>query len=328
LKILVTGSKGFIGRNLCKYLSKEHEVIRIDREESELARTRTDGVRTISGSYYNLMNAMKDCNLVIHCAGRADVQNSHIELHEQFDDNLVSTKSVLDCMVGVGVKDLIFLSTAVVNGTGHLYFDANTGGYEPCITNEETIGNPISIYATTKKMAEQLIQGYTKNFGLRSLILRLENIAGPYYSHGVILDFIQKLNKDPTILEVMGDGQQRKAFLDVKDLCSIIDTLLSKVLFKMIPGDNAEIFNVGNLNWIFVSEIAGIVCDEMNLAPNIYYGNETGGFRGDVPIILMSKSKMLSFCKEPKLSSREAVRRTVKWLLQNKEILNDKKGKE
>ena len=214
-------------------------------------------------------------------------------------------------------KDLIFLSTAVVNGTGHLYFNANTGHYDPYIVKEYESGEPISIYGTTKRMAEQLIQGYTKNFGLRTLIIRLENIAGQHYSHGVILDLINKLNKDSTKLKVMGNGQQRKAFLHVDDLCRILDTLSSKVLFKINPGQ-FEIFNVGNLNWIFVSEIAGIVCEEMDLYPDIEYGTETSGFKGDVPIILMSKGKMLSFCEKPKLSSRQAVRDTVKWLLQNK----------
>jgi len=322
MKILITGASGFIGKNLRLYLSKKnHQIIGVDRKADPNGLLDVSLIDLSSNKEHELPALMKDCDLVIHCAGKADVQYSHLQKKEQFDDNLVSTQTVLDCMVQAEVKNIIFLSTAVVNGTGHLYFCANTGNYEPYITEEGDTGDPISMYATTKKMAEQLIRGYSKNFGLRSLIIRLENIAGPHYSHGVVLDFINKLKKDPSKLKVMGNGQQRKAFLHVKDLCSIIDTLSKEILFKMVPGDPSEIFNVGNLNWIFVSEIAGIVCDEMNLSPEISYGSETGGFKGDVPIILMSKNKMLSFCKKPKLSSRQAVRDTARW------IINDQKKK-
>jgi UDP-glucose 4-epimerase len=148
---------------------------------------------------------------------------------------------------------------------------------------------------------------------MKALILRLENIVGQHYSHGVIIDFINKLEKNPERLDVLGDGQQRKAFLHIADLCTIVEQLMR--FMKRLDYSQTEVFNIGNLDWIFVSEIAGIVCEEMNLNPKIIYGSSTIGFKGDIPVILMSKSKMLSHCKRPILSSRQAVRETVRWIL-------------
>ena len=58
---------------------------------------------------------------------------------------------------------------------------------------------------------------YSKLYSIRSLILRYANIVGPRSNHGVIIDFVNKLRKNPNELEILGDGSQKKSYLHVYD---------------------------------------------------------------------------------------------------------------
>jgi len=313
MKILLTGSNGFIGKNIYKHLKNlGRDVVCIDKYNCDLSdRKNLD----------YLITQLTDCELVIHCAGHADVRQSHIELKEQFDDNVVSTKTVLDAMVKANVKNLIYLSTAATNCSGIKFLNTQTMKWESEVVTETDINQPLSIYGTMKLAAEKLIEGYTHNFGLCSIILRLENIAGPHYSHGVVRDFVNKLKDNPDTLNVLGDGNQTKAYLHTTDLTRIIDCLYNAL--KSDDSNYAHIVNVGNTDSITVRRLANIVCEEMNLKPNIGYEDSETGFRGDTPCIVMSKQKMLSQCKGPRITSENAIRKTVRWLQNGKDNRKD-----
>jgi len=308
MKILLTGSSGFIGKNIYKHLKNVgHDVVCIDKHNCDLADRN-------NLSY--LVDQLAGCDLVIHCAGHADVRNSHIELDEQFDDNVISTKTVLDAMTKTDVKDIIYLSSAVANCSYNTYLNTQTLLWDVDYTIEDDVNVPQSIYGTMKSMSEKMIEGYTREFNFRSIIMRLENIAGPHYCHGIVLDFINKLTEHPEYLDVLGNGNQTKAYLHTTDLTKIIDSLY-RVLICSDYG-RMSIYNVGNTDMIQVKEIAKIVCDKMKLNPNIIYGCTEKGFNGDIPCIAMSKHKLLSHCKKPCLSSRETIEKTTEWILSDR----------
>ena len=81
------------------------------------------------------------------------------------------------------------------------------------------------------------------------------------YSHGVIYDFYKKLKNSPQKLHILGNGQQKKSYLDVRDGV--------KVLFTY-PKRNINIFTLGHYEVMNVNNLADIVCKEMNLA-NVEY---------------------------------------------------------
>ena len=76
---------------------------------------------------------------------------------------------------------------------------------------------PISTYGASKLACEALISVYAYTYGLKAIIYRLANIVGPRSKHGVIYDFIQKLDKNPKELEILGDGTQNRSYLHVND---------------------------------------------------------------------------------------------------------------
>jgi len=154
---------------------------------------------------------------------------------------------------------------------------------------------PISIYGASKLACEALISGYAHTFKIRGLILRLANIVGERSNHGVIYDFILKLKKNPKVLEILGDGSQRKSYLHVSDC---IDAILH--LYERFEGDEGlyDVYNVGSEDWVLVREIADMVVECMGLESVEYSftgGVEGGrGWPGDVKTMLLDIGKARS----------------------------------
>jgi UDP-glucose 4-epimerase len=52
---------------------------------------------------------------------------------------------------------------------------------------------------------------------MRAVILRYANVVGPRLKHGVVYDFVNKLRRNPSELEVLGDGKQARSYVHVED---------------------------------------------------------------------------------------------------------------
>jgi UDP-glucose 4-epimerase len=104
--------------------------------------------------------------------------------------------------------------------------------------------------------------------------------VGPRASHRVILDFIRKLKKVDTLLEVLGDGTQEKPYLYVYDL---LDAILCA--WEGCTLEPYEVFNIGSKSATKVQTIAESVVEAMGLesVATIQYGSEPRGRPGDVP---------------------------------------------
>ena len=114
-----------------------------------------------------------------------------------------------------------------------------------------------------------MISAYCHTYGINGMIFRFANIVGSRSNHGVIIDFINKLRKDPKTLEVLGDGKQSKSYLDVKDC---VDSFFFCLANKT---ERTEVFNIGNEDEIDVISIAKIVSESMKL--NDVIVKTTGG---------------------------------------------------
>ena len=138
-------------------------------------------------------------------------------------------------------------------------------------------------------------------------------IVGPRNKHGVIYDFIQKLNKNPTQLEILGDGTQSKSYLYVSDCIEAMLLGLEK------STEQVEIYNVGSEDQVDVKTIAQIIIKEMDLK-NVkltFTGGVDGGrgWKGDVKNMLLDISKLKSLGWKPKLNSEQAIREATRQLL-------------
>ena len=154
---------------------------------------------------------------------------------------------------------------------------------------------------------------------MNSWIFRLANIVGKK-GHGVIIDFIDKLKKDPSKLEILGDGTQEKSYMLVNECIEAIEFVIEND-----PRKETKIYNIGSKDLVSVKEIAEVVIEEMNLDPkNVelkYTGGVNGrGWKGDVKKMLLDISKLEDLGWKGKSNSKEAVRATAKSIIKDKKV--------
>jgi len=320
-KVIVTGGAGFIGSHIIDYMVKNKlvdEIIAIDN----LSSGSLDNISMhINKKYFKFIKAdlknvddqwtsqFRDIDMVIHMAANPEVRISVTNPYIHFNENLVVTFNVLETCRKSDARMLVFASSSTVYGDAKII--PTPEDYHPL--------EPISIYGAVKLAAEYLCISYSKLYGMKCLIVRYANIIGPRSGHGVIVDFINKLKQNPKELEILGDGTQRKSYLHVYDA---VDATLFLAL-KVLPSvANYDIYNIGNSDWITVREIADIVVKEMGL-DNVRYIFKPAtidgrGWLGDVKFMLLDISKLKSKGWTPSMNSYDAVRKTVRQLL-NKE---------
>jgi UDP-glucose 4-epimerase len=165
---------------------------------------------------------------------------------------------------------------------------------------------PISLYAASKVACETLITAFASNYGIRSWIYRFGNIAGPFPTHGVIHDFVLKLLRDPTRLEILGDGRQSKPYVHVEDC-------LDGMMFgHQRAKENVNYFNLAVAGSTSVNEIADWTIAAMGLDNvRIDYTGGSRGWPGDVPQVRLDTHRMEALGWHPQMSSAEAVRRAI-----------------
>ena len=308
MRVLVTGGAGFIGSHLIDALLEEgFDVICLDNFSSgrkELIEHNLDKIELIEGDLLNredIKKALKGCEIVFHLAANPDVRVGAINTKIHFDNNIVATYNLLEEMKDAGVKEIVFTSSSTVYGDAEKI--PTPENYGPLI--------PISLYGASKLAAEALICSYCHTFDMEATIYRFANVVGPRSTHGVIYDFIKKLRKNPDELEILGDGKQRKSYL-------YIDDCIDAMLFGMQKKEKqVEIFNIGSEDWIEVKEIADIISQEMSLNPKYKFtgGIDGRGWKGDVKFMRLDISKLKALGWKPKYGSKEAVRMTAKWLI-------------
>lgn len=198
------------------------------------------------------------------------------------------------------VKKIFFASTSAIYGVANGNISENHG---PLF--------PISHYGASKLASEAFISSYIEASDIQAWIARFPNVVGERATHGVIFDFINKLINNPQKLTVLGNGEQIKPYLYVKDL-------IEAILF-IIENSNEKInyFNIGVSTRTKVKDIAHLVSEEMNLNPKIEYTGGTKGWVGDVAEFQYNLEKIHSLGWSAKLSSNEAVRKAVKYILTN-----------
>jgi len=172
---------------------------------------------------------------------------------------------------------------------------------------------PISTYGASKLACEALISAYAYTYDFKAIIIRLANIIGPRSKHGVIHDFIQKLNKNPTQLEILGDGTQNKSYLYITDCIKAMLLTLEK------STEQVDVFNVGSEDQVTVTEIAQTITHEMGLTSvefKLTGGVDGGrGWKGDVKNMLLDIDKIKALGWKPKHNSKQAVREAARQLV-------------
>ena len=138
------------------------------------------------------------------------------------------------------------------------------------------------------------------------------SILGERYSHGHVYDFVKQLSKNDKVLKILGDGNQKKSYLNVKDCVEGIYKSIN--YFKK----NVNIINLGTDEYINVKNSAKIISKTLNINPKLKF---TGGKRGlvvDSPVILLDINKIKKSGWLPKYSIRHSIKETTNFLVNNK----------
>ena len=306
MKILVTGAAGFIASNLIpRLLARGDEVTGIDNfflgkrayvvEHPQFTFHDRD-LLDLDG-LVALMGALQP-DRIWHLAANSDISFGTKYTDFDLKGGTLVTYNVLEAMRRTGVGEIVFSSSGAVYGEPTVM--PTPEDYGPIL--------PISLYAASKAACETLITAFVHNYDMRAWIYRFGNIVGPNPTHGVIHDFVLRLRDDPSRLVVLGDGSQAKPYVHVEDC-------LDGMEFGI--GHAAAAVNYYNLavdDQTSVREITDWTIEAMGIdrtAIDVQYGEGPRGWKGDVAQVKLDTRKMTALGWRPRLSSREAVRRTI-----------------
>ncbi len=304
MKILVTGSSGFIGSELSSALQSKPgvSIIGIDKV-LPVTQTRIDFRKMDLSLEGPPLDLIKQVDIIFHLAANPEVRIGVEDSEIDYQNNVVATRCLLESLKKSGFRGtLVFASTSTVYGEASV------------IPTPESFGPliPISMYGGAKLACEGLIASYAKLFGFNAKMIRFANVVGGSSKHGVIHDFVMKLRENPKKLEILGDGTQSKSYVHISDC---IDGLLDAVKY----GDKVDVFNLGTEQRTNVKKIAEIVIKEMGLSKVqvISSGGTSsgGGWPGDVKNMLLDSSKITSFGWKYRFTSDEAVREAAREMI-------------
>ena len=310
MRALVTGGAGFIGSHLIDRLVSrgDHVVVLDNLSSGQLSfldhHQSTGHIKVIKGDVCNFEDvhaAMKeDIDCVFHLAANPDIRLGTQITDTDLKQGTIATYNVVEAMRRCDVKKFAFASSSVVYGEGAPL--PTPEHYGPCM--------PISLYGASKQAGEGLISSWVGTFGLQAWIFRFANIIGARGTHGVIFDFIHKLRKDPTRLEVLGNGLQEKSYMEVGDCADAILHVMS------IAQEPLNLYNLGSHDTASVRTIAEIVVDVTGCKDaKIEYTGGDRGWAGDIPKARLAIDKMLESGFDVGMNSEEAIRYTAKTLL-------------
>jgi len=312
LKALVTGGAGFIGSSLCEaLLTAGWEVRAFDnltvgsrKNVSQLLhgpdKRRFEIVAGDCTISEQIRKAVRDCDALFHLSANPEVRMELNNPQQCYRQNVYATYCVLEALRKSKASTVIFASTSTVYGRARTF--PTREDYAPL--------EPISLYGASKLAGEAMVSAYCHSFDRHGIVLRFANILGPRSTHGVVNDFVRRLIQDPSELQILGDGNQTKSYLYIDDA---VDAILSSVISARGP---IEVFNVGSIDQISVSEIATTVAETMRLGEvklSLSGGQSDGsGWLGDVKNMLLDISKLTARGWTPRHNSRESIELTVR----------------
>lgn len=320
---IIAGGAGFVGCNLLPVLAAEarHLVIldNLCRGREEYL----DPVRGVAADRLHFRNVdLSDSDATLqevrfavglgqvdevwHLAANSDIPAGVMNAEVDLRDTFMTTFSLLKAMKAFKIGTMHFASSSAIYG--------DLDG----VPLHESIGPllPISNYGAMKLASEALISAAAESYLDRVSLFRFPNVVGAPATHGVILDFIKKLRRNPSRLEVLGDGTQQKAYLHVSDL---VAAMMHVRRFSNLP--KVYPINIGPVDQgVTVRFIALSVTHRMSPTAEIRFGIGNKGWIGDVPKFQYSTERLRGLGWSPTHGSADAVRLAIDQIVAQESI--------
>lgn len=285
MKILVTGTAGFIGSHLAlNLLERGDEVVGLDNindyydQKVKYGRLQRGGIieklddgesieygKIINSSTYqnysfiklnledkqSLMKLFKDENFdaVCNLAAQAGVRYSLTNPDAYVDSNIIGFMNILECCRHYGVKNLSYASSSSVYGLNE----------ELPFSTSHNVDHPISLYAASKKSNELMAHTYSHLFGIATTGLRFFTVYGPWGRPDMALYLFVKAALEGKTIDVFNNGEMLRDFTYVDDIVEGVVRVIDNPA-KSDPSWNGKtgdvstssapykIYNIGNNN--------------------------------------------------------------------------------
>lgn len=233
MKILITGTAGFIGSHLAKKLiEKGHSIVGVDNINDYYdPQLKEDRLKTIDENYHTFYKLnledydeltevfrKEQPDIVINLAAQAGVRYSLENPRAYIDSNIVGFMNVLECCRHFDVNHLIYASSSSVYG-------ANTS--KPFSTSDN-VDHPLSLYAATKKSNELMAHTYSHLYNIPTTGLRFFTVYGPWGRPDMALFKFTKSIIEGKEIDVYNHGNMMRDFTYVDDIVEAISRLVER----------------------------------------------------------------------------------------------------
>jgi len=261
MKILITGGSGFIGNRLRKRLP-EHTL---------LCPTRTD-LRLCDATHVKTWMSQHQPECIIHLAADPNPKPDPEWPENIINNNVLITQ--LLCHYAPPDCRFIFASSVVVYGDTPYPFD------------EQQRCSPKTVYGATKLASEAIVNAYTQQQKIRGVSLRLCSTVGAGLTHGMLHDFIRKVQLDTKELEVFGDcpGSHKPAIY-IKDVIKTIQFMIDNPYYT-------RPINVTSQGVVSVEWVAKTVMKMYDVHKPIKWLGSGSVWKGDDHLLQVSPSQL------------------------------------
>lgn len=253
MKILITGSAGFIGYHLTMKLSsrKENVIFGIDNINSyydkNLKYERINTIRQLPNVYFKKMDItdkdglfhlfnQEKFDIVINLAAQAGVRYSIEDPQAYINSNINGFINILEACRKYPVKHLLYASSSSVYG----------GNTKAPFSTDDNVDHPVSLYAATKKSNELMAHTYSHLFDIPTTGLRFFTVYGPYGRPDMAYFSFTKSIFENKPIKLYNQGEMLRDFTFIDDVVEGISRLIGVPPQK---NDNWELENIVSESW-------------------------------------------------------------------------------
>lgn len=293
MKILVIGSKGFIGSHCVDYFSKGNEVWGCD-VVFDYNSPNYISIDAVDSDFLGIFEQRK-YDVCINCSGAANVPFS---LEKPFNDFKLNALNVFKLLEAIRKHapncKFITMSSAAVYGNP-----------ESLPIDETQKRMPVSPYGYHKAMAELACEEYSRFWSIQTCCLRIFSAYGPRLKKQLFWDLYHKIREqnEPTL---WGTGRESRDFIYISDIVKIIELAISHSKF------DGEVVNVANGKQITIAEVAETVRRVIGTEKMILFN---GAERKGDPINWEANIDTLkSWGYKPCVNLEEGVKQYISWV--------------